>query len=93
MLLLDEVMAGLNPTEVDEAVALIKQIRDSGITILVIEHVMRAITSVSDRVFVLHHGQKIAEGTPQEVMADERVIKAYLGSRYAANQGGQGALG
>lgn len=88
VLLLDEVMAGLNPTEVDEAVALIKQIRESGVSIMVIEHVMRAITSLSDRVFVLHHGEKIAEGSPQEVMADEQVIRAYLGSRYSAQEGG-----
>ncbi|MFQ5593933.1 MAG: ABC transporter ATP-binding protein [Anaerolineae bacterium] len=88
VLLLDEVMAGLNPTEVDEAVALIKQIRDSGVTILVIEHVMRAITGVSDRVFVLHHGQKIADGPSDAVMSNERVIKAYLGSRYGGSQGG-----
>lgn len=86
VLLLDEVMAGLNPTEVDDAVALIKQIRDTGVTILVIEHVMRAIRQVSDRVFVLHHGQKIADGTPQDVMSDEQVIKAYLGSRYAGGK-------
>lgn len=86
VLLLDEVMAGLNPTEVDDAVRLIKQIRDSGVTILVIEHVMRAIRQVSDRVFVLHHGQKIADGTPQDVMSDDQVIKAYLGSRYAGGK-------
>jgi branched-chain amino acid transport system ATP-binding protein len=91
VLLLDEVMAGLNPTEVDAAVALIKEIRDSGVTILVIEHVMRAIRSVSDRVFVLHHGQRIADGTPNEVMSDEQVIKAYLGSRYAGGGNGRAA--
>ncbi len=86
VLLLDEVMAGLNPTEVDAAVALIKEIRDTGVTILVIEHVMRAIRQVSDRVFVLHHGQKIADGTPEEVMSDDQVIKAYLGSRYTGGK-------
>jgi branched-chain amino acid transport system ATP-binding protein len=91
VLLLDEVMAGLNPTEVDAAVALIKRIRDSGISILVIEHVMRAIRNVSDRVFVLHHGKRIAEGTPEQVMSDEQVIKAYLGSRYAGGGNGRAA--
>ena len=81
LLLLDEVMAGLTHTEIDEVVTIIKKIRQSGVTILVIEHVMRAIRSLSDRVFVLHHGEQIAEGPPDAVLADARVIEAYLGKR------------
>jgi branched-chain amino acid transport system ATP-binding protein len=84
LLLLDEVMAGLRPTEVDEMVGIIKQLREQGTTIFVIEHIMRAIMALSDRVAVLHFGTKIAEGTPQEVASDERVIKAYLGEEYGA---------
>lgn len=79
LLLLDEVMAGLTPTESLEIVQLIRQIRDSGVTILVIEHVMKAIMSLSDRVAVLHHGELIAVGTPATIASDERVIEAYLG--------------
>jgi len=82
LLLLDEVMAGLNPTEIDEGVALIKKVRDAGVTILVIEHVMKAIAKVSDRVVVLHHGEKITEGPPEIVLNDRQVIDAYLGKRY-----------
>jgi branched-chain amino acid transport system ATP-binding protein len=84
LLLLDEVMAGLRPTEVDEMVKIIKELRENGVTIFVIEHIMRAIMALSDRVAVLHFGTKIAEGTPQEVASDERVIKAYLGEEYGA---------
>jgi len=83
LLLLDEVMAGLTHAEIDEVVAIIKKIRDSGITILVIEHVMRAIRSLSDRIVVLHHGELITEGAPDAVLADPRVIEAYLGKRRA----------
>jgi len=83
LLLLDEVMAGLNLTEVDEVIAIIKKIRDAGVAILVIEHVMKAIRSLSDRIIVLHHGEKIAEGLPDAVLTDPRVVEAYLGKRRA----------
>jgi branched-chain amino acid transport system ATP-binding protein len=79
LLMLDEVMAGLTPTEVGESLELIKSMHSSGITILLIEHVMKAIMSISQRIIVLHHGKKIAEGTPQAVCNDEAVIKIYLG--------------
>jgi branched-chain amino acid transport system ATP-binding protein len=79
LLLLDEVMAGLNPTEVTEAIETIKRVQEKGITILMVEHVMKAIMEVSDRVIVLHNGEKIAEGTPGEVVANEKVIQIYLG--------------
>jgi len=82
VVLFDEVMAGLNPREIDQAVELIRQIRERGISLLIIEHVMRAIKAISDRIFVLHHGEKIAEGTPDEIFSNAKVIKAYLGKRY-----------
>jgi branched-chain amino acid transport system ATP-binding protein len=84
LLLLDEVMAGLRPTEVDEMIAIIRGLRDRGITVFVIEHIMRAVMALSDRVVVIHFGQKIAEGAPSDVTKDENVIKAYLGGDYAA---------
>ena len=84
LLLLDEVMAGLTPKESEEAIALIRKIRDSGVTVLLIEHIMQAVMSLSDRIAVLHHGQKIKEGTPGEVANDERVIAAYLGEEEAS---------
>jgi branched-chain amino acid transport system ATP-binding protein len=83
LLLLDEVMAGLNHAEVDLVVETIRKVRAMGISILVIEHVMRAITSLSDRVLVLHHGQKLAEGAPGHVLKDPQVVEAYLGKRRA----------
>jgi branched-chain amino acid transport system ATP-binding protein len=83
LLLLDEVMAGLTLTEVDEVITIIKKIRDSGVAILVIEHVMKAIRSLSDRIIVLHHGEKIAEGLSDAVLNDPRVVEAYLGKRRA----------
>jgi branched-chain amino acid transport system ATP-binding protein len=81
LLLLDEIMAGLNATEVAQAMELVTRIRDRGITIIMIEHVMKAIMSLCERIMVLHHGQKIAEGTPQEISTSEKVIKVYLGDR------------
>jgi branched-chain amino acid transport system permease protein len=80
--LLDEVMAGLTATEVNEAIELIKRIRDHHITVIVVEHVMHAIMTLSDRIMVVAEGRKVMEGIPQEVIKDERVIKAYLGDGY-----------
>ena len=80
LLLLDEFMAGLTPTEVSLAIELIKKIRDRGITVFMIEHVMKAIMSVSDRIIVLHYGEKIAEGIPDEIATNPKVIEIYLGA-------------
>jgi branched-chain amino acid transport system ATP-binding protein len=79
MLLLDEVMAGLTPTETAEAMELVAKIRDKGITIFMIEHVMKAIMGVCDRIMVLNHGEKIADGTPKEIATSKKVIEVYLG--------------
>ena len=84
LLLLDEVMAGLNPTEITELVPLIRAIRDSGVTLFLTEHVMPAVMSLADRVYVLNDGHVIAEGTPAEIVADSRVVEAYLGHGAAA---------
>jgi branched-chain amino acid transport system ATP-binding protein len=81
LLLLDELIAGLNPTETEQAMELVTRIRDRGITILMIEHVMKAIMSICDRIIVLHHGEKIAEGTPQEITTSKKVIEVYLGEQ------------
>lgn len=84
VVLFDELLAGLNPTEVDEALVLLRRIREElGITIFMIEHVMRAVMNVAERIMVLNYGEKIAEGQPKEIVSDPIVIESYLGAKYA----------
>ena len=88
ILLLDEVMAGLNPAEIDQAVALVGKLSARGLTIVIVEHVMRAIMAVARHIVVLDHGQKIAEGSPKEIVENPEVIRAYLGSYVHTPPGG-----
>jgi branched-chain amino acid transport system ATP-binding protein len=87
LLLLDEVMAGLRAAEVETMVALIRSLRADGVTVLVVEHVIKAIAAVSDEICVLHHGEVLTRGAPQAVLSDPRVIQAYLGNRYTHPEG------
>ncbi|NJC98791.1 MAG: ABC transporter ATP-binding protein [Anaerolineales bacterium] len=86
LLLLDEVLAGLNPSEIDSMVQTVLRIREQGITIIMIEHVMKAVMNVSDRILVLDYGVQIAEGSPEEIAKNEKVIEAYLGDPKLAQQ-------
>ena len=86
LLLLDELLTGLTPAECNEAIELIKQINKQGVTVLIVEHVMRVIMGLCDRVIVLQHGEKICEGTPKQVCADENVVKVYLGKKFTFNE-------
>ena len=86
LLLLDELLTGLTPTECDEAIELIKLINKQGVSVLIVEHVMRVIMGLCDRVIVLHHGEKICEGTPKQVCNDENVVKVYLGKRFTLGE-------
>jgi branched-chain amino acid transport system ATP-binding protein len=86
LLLLDETAAGLNPSEIDEAIDLIKKIRENGVTIIIVEHIMKVIMTISDRIHAINFGQTIAEGTPEEVANNPAVIKAYLGEQYAQSK-------
>jgi branched-chain amino acid transport system ATP-binding protein len=88
LLMLDEVNAGLNTAEIDDALAIIRRISASGVTIMIVEHLMKVVLSICNRIVVLHHGQLIAAGEPQAVVRDPAVIEAYLGKRYAGAMAG-----
>jgi branched-chain amino acid transport system ATP-binding protein len=83
LILLDETAAGLNPKELDQAIELIKEINRRGITIVIVEHIMKVVMTISNRILAINHGQPVAEGSPEEVSRNPEVIKAYLGEEYA----------
>jgi branched-chain amino acid transport system ATP-binding protein len=87
LLMLDEVNAGLNATEIGEALRMIRKVAEQGVTIIVIEHLMKVVLAISHRIAVLHHGQLVTIGEPNAVLRDRRVVEAYLGSRYATAHG------
>ena len=93
LLMLDEVNAGLNASEIDGALRIIRQIAERGVTILIIEHLMKVVLSLASRVLVLHHGELIAEGSTAEIVKDKRVIEAYLGAKFARRIAAEGAGG
>jgi len=82
LLMLDEAMAGLTPFELKEMIGLIRKVRENGVTLVIVEHVMEAVMELSDRVIVINSGRMIVEGTPKEVVVNTEVIQAYLGERY-----------
>ena len=82
LLLLDELLTGLTPKESDEAIQLVKLINKQGVTVLIVEHIMRVIMGLCDRVIVLHHGEKICDGTPKQVCTDDKVVNVYLGKKF-----------
>jgi branched-chain amino acid transport system ATP-binding protein len=84
LMLLDEPVGGLNHAEIDAFIALIRRVQQAGVTVILIEHVMRALMALSDRVLIMHHGEKLSEGTPQEIRADAQVIQVYLGRQAGA---------
>jgi branched-chain amino acid transport system ATP-binding protein len=88
LLLLDEVMGGLNPREIGEVMELIRRVNERGVTVMLIEHLMKAVMGLCTRILVLHHGARIALGTPEQVANDPAVVEAYLGQRYAAQRAG-----
>jgi branched-chain amino acid transport system ATP-binding protein len=92
LLLLDEVLAGLNPSEIDGMIEIVHQIRDQGVTIIMIEHVMKAMMNIADRIIVLDFGEQIADGTPAEISKDPRVIEAYLGTASRVEEESKGGM-